>query len=282
MKYKVFFKFFLLFAICSFIILSCGKNSGDLSRPSDMGMNIRFSPAVLGDLKTGQAYSINFTISKAGIPKSASSIVFVFGSSNTFERYFEYDFEGSVLVSANVYEVLTGLNVGSASKSVSLARGQTVTAELVIDITVNNPPKAVAGDDISGTVGVPVTLDASGSTDKENDPLSYVWALTSYPPGLTQPEWILKNTAQAQFTPAVAGKYIFMLLVYQTQNTIKLSSDTLTLTVAAAPDTSPAFAIPNSTALQAGQPRSISAEINLRLPTFPRHRCRSHLTFRSI
>ena len=58
-------------------------------------------------------------------------------------------------------------------------------ADTVSISTSNSAPVANAGADQSAPVASTVTLDGSGSTDADSDPLSYSWSLISQPAGST-------------------------------------------------------------------------------------------------
>src|SRR5262245_25324263 len=58
------------------------------------------------------------------------------------------------------------------------AGGKRVTsAAALLPVVGNTPPMANAGPDQTVKVGQTVTLDGSGSTDEDGDPLSYQWSL---------------------------------------------------------------------------------------------------------
>jgi len=84
-----------------------------------------------------------------------------------------------------------------------------ITAQIVV---VNTAPVANAGSDQNVGVGDIVTLDGSGSTDAEGDPLTYDWSLTSVPAGsgatLSDP-----SAVNATFVADVAGDYVAQLIV---------------------------------------------------------------------
>ena len=88
-----------------------------------------------------------------------------------------------------------------------------LTLALIVDDTgTNQPPVANAGPDRNTVVGQPVTLDGTGSTDADGDPLSYHWTKVSAPAGsltnLSNP-----NAPSPTFVPDVPGAYQFSLRV---------------------------------------------------------------------
>ncbi len=78
--------------------------------------------------------------------------------------------------------------------------------------TANSVPVANAGPDQSVYVGSTVTLDGSGSSDADGDPLNYTWTLQSGPAG-SSAELVDAGTVAPSFTPDVAGDYVVNLTV---------------------------------------------------------------------
>lgn len=92
--------------------------------------------------------------------------------------------------------------------------------------TLNSPPVAAAGTDLSYPLGTTVTLDGSDSTDVDGDRLSYLWALTSVPAGSTA---TLSDRAAVRPTFSIdkPGLYTAQLLV----NDGELDSEVDTVTL---------------------------------------------------
>lgn len=87
-----------------------------------------------------------------------------------------------------------------------------------VKITVtNDPPVAVAGPDLTITLGKTARLDGSASRDPDNGPssLTFHWRLLTKPSASkrTDGDLVGANTPIVSFTPDVAGKYTLSLTV---------------------------------------------------------------------
>jgi len=104
-------------------------------------------------------------------------------------------------IGAYVVQLVVTDSIGQKSKP----------AQVTISST-NIPPTASAGLDQAGVVGRRINLDGSGSTDPNNDPLTFAWAFVTTPPGSTA---VLQdaNTPKPWFVPIVAGVYPAQLVV---------------------------------------------------------------------
>ena len=78
--------------------------------------------------------------------------------------------------------------------------------------TTNTRPVANAGADQTVNVGTVVSLNGAGSTDADNDPLSYSWTLNTRPNGSTA-ALSAANSKTPTFVPDVAGVYKIQLMV---------------------------------------------------------------------
>jgi hypothetical protein len=77
---------------------------------------------------------------------------------------------------------------------------------------LNSRPVADAGPDQDVSTGYTVTLDGTGSTDKEGSVLTYTWTLAQKPDGSTA---VLSdpNSVAPEFIADVAGEYVVNLVV---------------------------------------------------------------------
>lgn len=90
---------------------------------------------------------------------------------------------------------------------------------------VNQPPIAHAGSDVSANPNTAVTLNATLSSDPENDFLRFSWTQISGP----STEIVRQDSQEAEFTPTVTGTYVFEVAVLDLSNNV--DTDQVTITV---------------------------------------------------
>jgi len=131
------------------------------------------------------------------------------------------------------WEVELIVNDGTVASAASTV---TITAADVPNAT----PVAHAGTDVTVAVGTPVTLDGSGSTDADGDPLTYAWTIQSAPATSTA-ALSAANTAAPGLTPDLAGDYLIRLVV--NDGTVDSAPDTVLVTATVAANQPPTACI---------------------------------------
>jgi RHS repeat-associated protein len=102
----------------------------------------------------------------------------------------------------------------------------------VVISTSNTPPVADAGTDQSGRVTETITLDGSGSSDVDGNPLIYLWSFVSRPAGSTAT--LSSETAvRPAFTIDKAGTYTVQLIV--NDGTVSSVADAVTISTINSP-----------------------------------------------
>ena len=93
----------------------------------------------------------------------------------------------------------------------------------------NTPPVANAGLDKTVILGLVASLDASKTSDADEDSLSYLWSLVSQPEGS---DIVIADSSaiQTTFTPDTLGEYVFQLVINDGVN--ENVTDSITITVA--------------------------------------------------
>lgn len=145
------------------------------------------------------------------VSKPANSAT-VLASGNAAKAAFVADVPGAYVLSLVV----------SDGKAASAPVNVTVNASVI-----NAVPVASAGTNQSVVVGQVVTLDGSGSTDADRQPISFLWRLLSKPPGSVA-ALTGETTARPAFTADLAGVYAASLVVSDGLSSSELAVVTVT------------------------------------------------------
>jgi chitodextrinase len=154
--------------------------------------------------------------------------------SSTVSPTFVPDIEGS-------YTATLVVNDGTVDSTPDSA---VITAQLIV---VNNPPVSNAGPDQTVDIGSLVTLDGSGSSDADGDPLTYSWSLDA--PAGSGATLSGATNVDPEFVPDVEGVYTAVLIVNDGMD--DSAPDSVSITAQAVAGNTPpvADAGPNQSAL---------------------------------
>lgn len=142
----------------------------------------------------GEDLSYNWTLSSPG--GSSAELNDLTAVDPSFEADVQGTFRAELVVSDGALE---------ASCSVRVDAGD----------VGNLPPSADAGSDEAYSLGETVTLDGSGTSDPEGDPLSVTWQFVNQPTGSALGGGDIQNadTLNASFTPDKAGTWLVQIAV---------------------------------------------------------------------
>lgn len=121
-------------------------------------------------------------------------------------------FGGLLVLSCFIGACGGGSTGGTTTASTDSSMMPTPSGSGSVTQTVNVAPIARAGTDISVVVGSQVMFNGSGSSDANNDPLTYSWTFTSKPSG-SAAVLIDSRTVRPYFTSYVQGTYVATLVV---------------------------------------------------------------------
>ena len=114
---------------------------------------------------------------------------------------------------ATIHPRLTLDKPGSYTAQLVVNDGQAASAPDTVTVsTTNTPPVAKAGADQSAPVGATVTLDGSGSSDVDGNPLTFQWTVLTQPDGSTT-ALVNPMAVNPRLTLDRAGSYTVQLLV---------------------------------------------------------------------
>lgn len=154
-------------------------------------------------------------------PEGSSAVL---TKTTTKRPTFVVDIEGTYILSLVVNDGTIDSNPDSVTVSTN--------------ISSNTAPIADAGNDQSVLVSESVTLNGTGSSDPDNDAITYSWSFTERPNGSSAS---LSSTSVMNpiFNADVEGTYVLSLIVHD--GTINSSPDSVTVTATTIPNTALTF-----------------------------------------
>ena len=227
----------------SFTAIDCGMILVNTESTTQLDLNTTAQPPCMGDGNPVQNSPPN---ADAGSDRTVSvnTLVTMDGSnsSDVDEDALTYSWsiisspQGSEVTLTNPTEVdptFTPDQIGDYVLQLIVNDGEVDSTPATVTISaVNDPPTADAGPDQTVTVGRPVTLDGSASSDMNGDTLTYSWTLINRPAesGATLSDTTIVNPS---FTPDLLGDYELQLIV----NDGTADSEPATVVISAEPAT---------------------------------------------
>jgi hypothetical protein len=211
---------FVLLMVATVVLVGCGGGGGDNAQNSntttanagpDRSIVVGSVAQLDGSQSTGAGGSlITYQWSMVSYPAGSAAIII---NPTTVNPTCTPDLPGQYFIKLIVTD----------AKSITSEDTVTITASVA-----NAAPVANAGIAQSVTTGTVVTLNGSGSSDANGDPLTYSWAFTSRPAG-SSAALSSATVVNPTFTADVAGSYVLNLVV----NDGKVNSAPATVTITA-------------------------------------------------